>query len=251
MSRSSHRRKRADQARAHGRARGPAAAPSPAGGPAAAIAIAPARDAAHLTEPGAGHADLPEPRLARAVEIPMWLVACFGAMLYWGGLYLDDNGGAFHPLVFNQGERLADLEARVPHSESDALVTQGRKVYMTYCVACHQPTGRGTPGQFPPLAGSDWVNGQGPNRQIRIVLNGLQGPITVTGQPYNNVMLPWRDQLSDADIAAVLTFVRGNKEWGNTADAVTPANVAAIREATKDRSTYWDPAELLQIPDKD
>jgi mono/diheme cytochrome c family protein len=86
---------------------------------------------------------------------------------------------------------------------------------------------------------------------IRIVLNGLQGPIVVNGAEYNNVMLPWRDQLTDQDIAAVITFVRGNKEWGNNAGPASPAQVKAIRDATADRGTYWSPSELLGIPVKD
>jgi mono/diheme cytochrome c family protein len=192
-----------------------------------------------------------EPRVAAAFDTPIWLVAVFGAFLYWGTMYVDRNGGGFSPLVFSQGEMVADLEARVPKSESDALLARGRLVYNTYCTACHQPNGRGVPGQFPPLAGSDWVNVDGANRIIRIVLNGLQGPITVNGAEYNNVMLPWRDQLSDEDVAAVVTFVRGNKEWGNNGDAATPAQVKAIRLATEARGTYWTPAELLGVPVKD
>lgn len=199
----------------------------------------------------ADEAPLPEPRVRRGAYTPIWFITLFGVMLYWSTLYLDLNGGRFHPLVFNPGEQLADVEARVPRSDADALLVQGRKVYNTYCVACHQPNGRGTPGQFPPLAGSDWVNNLGPNRQIRIVLNGLQGPITVNGQEYNNNMLPWRDQLSDTDIAAVLTFVRANAEWGNSGSTVTPAQVKTIRDATADKGTYWTAQELLQIPDQD
>lgn len=213
-----------------------------------ASAIPPAPQPAVVTATGGA---LPEPQAVRGVYTPIWLIVAFGVMLYWAGLYLDQNTGAFHPLVFNPGEQLVDVESRVPRSEADALIVQGRKIYGTYCVACHQPNGGGTPGQFPPLAGSDWVNNLGPNRQIRIVLNGLQGPISVKGAQYNNVMLPWRDQLSDTDIAAVLTYVRGNRDWGNSGAPVNPATVKAIREATKDRSTAWTPTELLQIPDKD
>jgi len=197
---------------------------------------------------GAEHA---EPRAGEEFHTPIWLVAVFGVFLYWGTMYVDRNGGGFNPLVFSQGEMLADLEARVPRSESDALLARGRLVYNMYCTACHQPNGRGLPGQFPPVAGSDWVQVDGPNRIIRIVLNGLQGPMTVNGAEYNNVMLPWRDQLSDEDIAAVVTFVRGNKEWGNSAGPATPAQVKAIRAATDARGTYWTAPELLAIPAKD
>ncbi len=196
-------------------------------------------------------AEPPEPQVRSAFYTPIWLVTVFGLFLYWGTLYLDRNGGGFSPLVFTPGEMLADVEARVPRSEADLLFAQGRRVYATYCSACHQPNGRGVAGQFPPLAGSDWVINDGPNRIIRIVLNGLQGPITVNGVLYNNVMLPWRDQLSDEDIAAVVTFIRGNKEWGNNASPTSAAHVRAIREATADRGTYWTAEELLAIPLKD
>jgi mono/diheme cytochrome c family protein len=113
-------------------------------------------------------------------------------------------------------------------------------------VACHQANGLGTPGQFPPLAESDWVNEAEPGRMIRIVLNGLQGPITVKGQNYNNVMVSW-NMLSDDDIAAVITFVRQNREWGNKASAVTPEQVKAVRAKVKGRTTAYTPDELLKI----
>jgi mono/diheme cytochrome c family protein len=193
----------------------------------------------------------PEPSAGTASHTPLWLVGVFGVLMYWATMYVDRQGGGFNPLVFNPGELLADVDARVPRSEADALIARGRLVYNTYCTACHQPNGRGLAGQFPPLAGSDWVLTDGPNRIIRIVLNGLQGPITVNGAEYNNVMLPWRDQLTDEDIAAVVTFIRNNKEWGNSAGPATPTQVKAIREATAAHGTYWTAQELLAVPVKD
>lgn len=192
-----------------------------------------------------------EPRIRAAFYTPIWLVAVFGVALYWATMYVDRHGGGFNPLVFTPGELLADVEARVPRSEADALLARGRTVYNTYCSACHQPNGRGLPGQFPPLAGSDWVLTEGPNRIIRIVLDGLQGPIIVNGVEYNNVMLPWRDQLSDEDIAAVVTFIRNNKEWGHNAGPATPTQVKAIRAATASRGQNWTATELLAIPVSD
>jgi mono/diheme cytochrome c family protein len=193
----------------------------------------------------------PEPRTERGVYSSIWLVTVFSLILYWAGLYVDSYGGHFNPLVFARGDMLADVEARVPKSEADELFNRGKQVYTTYCVACHQPNGRGVAGQFPPVAGSDWVNGVGPNRMIRIVLDGLQGPITVNGQQYNNVMLAWKAQLDDEDIAAVLTYVRTNEDWGNSGTAVSAAKVAEIRQATEGRSGYWTADELLAIPDAD
>jgi len=106
----------------------------------------------------------------------------------------------------------------------------------------------GTPGMFPPLGGSEWVNAEGHQRIIRIVLNGLSGPIEVSGAQFNNVMVPWRDILKDEDIAAVLTFIRS--EWGNKGDPVPVEEVKAVRAATPDRASPWTADELKQVPEK-
>jgi mono/diheme cytochrome c family protein len=106
----------------------------------------------------------------------------------------------------------------------------------------------GTPGMFPPLAGSEWVTAEGHERIIRIVLNGLSGPIEVAGAQFNNVMVPWRDTLKDEDIASVLSYIRS--EWGNKADPVTVEEVKKVREGTKDRGNPWTADELKQVPEK-
>ena len=131
------------------------------------------------------------------------------------------------------------------------LFRSGKKVFETYCMVCHQATGQGLPNQFPPLAGSEWVLAPGPNRIIRLVLDGGQGAITVKGQqfPPSSAMPPWKEILKDEDIAYVLTYVRGNKDWVNNASAVTPEQVKAIREKVAGRSTSWLPDELLKVPE--
>ena len=98
------------------------------------------------------------------------------------------------------------------------------------------------------MAKSDWVNVEGPNRLVRIVLNGLQGPMTVNGVEYNNAMLAWRDQLTDEQIADVTSYIRN--EWGNKGSAVTTAEVKTIRDATKDKGEQWTAPQLMQIPVK-
>jgi len=116
----------------------------------------------------------------------------------------------------------------------------GAEVF-TKCAACHQQNGQGMAGSWPPLAGSEWLVNN-PQVPIRIVLHGLQGPITVKGQSFNNAMQAWQDQLSDEEIAAVLTYERSS--WGNSAPAVTPEQVKAEREATKAQTTGWHAADL-------
>lgn len=116
----------------------------------------------------------------------------------------------------------------------------GAEVF-TRCAVCHQASGLGMPGAYPPLAGSEWLVNN-PEVPIRIVLHGLQGPITVKGASFNNAMTPFADQLSDAEIAAVITYERST--WGNNASAITADQVKTVREATKAQTAPWKPADL-------
>jgi hypothetical protein len=68
-------------------------------------------------------------------------------------------------------------------------MTRGQPLYMQTCIACHQPTGMGLPGAFPPLAKSDYATGDA-RRMVAMILKGVQGPLTVNGVQYNNIMLP-------------------------------------------------------------
>jgi mono/diheme cytochrome c family protein len=127
---------------------------------------------------------------------------------------------------------------------------QGREHYTLYCAACHQANGQGLAGQYPPLAGSEWVQGEGPNRVVRIVLNAIAGSIDVKGLHFDsNAMPPWKPVLSDDQIAAILTYVRS--EWGNKAPPVTAEQAKKIRDLEKDRETPWSADELSKIPEKD
>jgi len=118
----------------------------------------------------------------------------------------------------------------------------GAQVYNTLCVACHGPDGKGLNG-LPPLVGSDWPKGQAA-RSIKIVLNGLEGPVEVAGKSYNIVMPPQGAVLSDEKIAAALTYVR--KAFAGGAGAVTPDEVKVVRAATAQRVTPWTAEELLK-----
>ena len=103
----------------------------------------------------------------------------------------------------------------------DELKVQGEKVYAGNCAACHQANGMGLPGNFPPLAGSKVVNGP-KDAQIKQVLAGSKGTFTPTS------MMPPQANLSDVEIAAVITYTRNN--WSNKkGDMVTPAEVKAAR----------------------
>jgi len=134
--------------------------------------------------------------------------------------------------------------AATPAAQARAQGPDGKVVYSTTCAACHQATGEGVEGTYPPLAGSEIVNGD-EAKVVRIVLHGLTGPVEVAGETYSGMMPPWGGVLKDPELAAVLTYVRS--AWGNKAAPITPATVAAIRAATASRTTPWTVAELAQV----
>ncbi|MDP9348491.1 MAG: cytochrome c [Gemmatimonadota bacterium] len=118
---------------------------------------------------------------------------------------------------------------------------KGKEVYDRTCAACHQGDGSGVPGTFPPVAKSEWVTGS-PERLVRIILHGVTGPIDVQGETYKGTMPPW-GSLSNAEVAAVSTYIRSN--FGNKAPAVTTATVARIRTASGKRTKPWTVKELM------
>lgn len=123
----------------------------------------------------------------------------------------------------------AAFAAETPTGSGSALFTAN-------CAACHQATGEGIKGIFPPLAKSDYLMAD-KERSIRIALQGTSGPMTVNGVEYQGVM-PAPTQLDDAQVAAILTHVRSS--WGNTGDAVTAAEVAKVRVALASVDTDKD-----------
>ena len=143
-----------------------------------------------------------------------------------------------------------DLPAHLTGDDAKAYVL-GANVFMRdgHCVTCHQKTGAGLDPIYPPLAGSPWVTGS-EERLTKLVLHGLWGPIEVNGKTYDPAkgippMTQFAALLKDEEIAAVLTYVRNS--WGNKAAPVTAETVKKVREATKDRSIFWSPEELLKM----
>ena len=112
----------------------------------------------------------------------------------------------------------------------DSDVGRGQTLYSTYCAACHQPSGEGVAGTFPPLKGSAVVNRADATKHIDIVLGGLQGA-RVSGVIYANPMPAFAATLSDADIASIVDYERG--AWGNHGSLVNAAQVAGERARLK------------------
>ena len=185
-------------------------------------------------------------------QVSLMLVVFVGSLFAWAGFYAHRFGGGYQPLVYNENAYGLAQSATNAVEVVDPYVL-GQRVYANTCARCHQADGLGLPGQYPPLAGSEWVLAAGSARMIRIVLDAVQGPIQVKGATYDNTMTPWRETLNDQQIAAVITYVRGQKEWGNQASPVTPEQVAAIREKTKARAAAgpWTVPELLALPEQE
>lgn len=119
----------------------------------------------------------------------------------------------------------------------------GEQIYTSRCATCHQASGKGVPGVFPPVTGTEYVTGE-KGQLVRIILHGLSGEIEVGGQTYSGSMPPWGSFLSNEEVAAVSTYLRQN--FGNEASEVTPSEVQAVRNAHTDRSQPWTAEELAE-----
>jgi nitrite reductase (NO-forming) len=103
---------------------------------------------------------------------------------------------------------------------------KGASLYTANCAACHQPTGEGITGAFPPLKGNAAVLDPDPTTQIKVVLQGLQGQ-NVGGTVYPTAMTPFGSQLNDAEIADIINHERSS--WGNQSKQITAEEVRALR----------------------
>ena len=154
----------------------------------------------------------------------------------WRVMYKGDkeNFGA-DQLTAMEKRKNEESHIKRPDEEKD-LIPQGssfsgRVLFNTYCTACHQRNGEGDNNRYPPLVDSDWVTGD-EDRLIEVVLNGLEGEITVKGKTYNELM-PAHKHLDDFAIASILTYVRN--KFGNIPEAISTLKVAEIRKASEDK----------------
>jgi mono/diheme cytochrome c family protein len=114
----------------------------------------------------------------------------------------------------------------------------GHEVYMQRCALCHNTNGEGIPGIYPPVTGSEWVSGP-PERLASLILDGISGP---DGR-YNGVMPGWRGVLDDAQIAALMTWLRRTQ----SGPPVTPVQIGHVRMETQGRGTFWTVGDLRSL----
>jgi len=130
-----------------------------------------------------------------------------------------------------------------------ASAERGKALYMTTCMACHQPHGNGLPPVFPPFNGSEYVIGD-ERRLVAIVIKGLNGPLKVKGQQFNGVLIPVDTQfpvLKDNEkLADVLNYIR--TAWENKKDKpITADFIQKVRDEFKDRTAPWTEAEVINF----
>lgn len=167
----------------------------------------------------------------KANPAPWSVFLLVGLMCIFGIVYIATTQTNV-PSEWGDGRSEAELLASAGTGGANGMA-DGAAIYASRCVACHQANGSGLPGVFPPLAGSEWVTGDS-KRLAFILLHGVSGTLTVRGTTYNGSMPAFKDQLNDAEIAAVMTHIRS--QWGNSAEGVVPDAVAGIRKATAERT---------------
>ena len=179
--------------------------------------------------------------------VPGWVIAAGALLLLWAGIYLGTYSGGFQGDVFTAEANYKPAGPTGPVDPIAASKGRGQKLFVANCAQCHQTSGLGVAGQFPPLVGSEWVIGDAPKRLPQILLHGIQGLIHVKGGTYNNAMPAWDAVLKDNQIADILTYVRGEL-GGNAAGPITTQEMDDARAQTGSRSDPWSEAELEKIP---
>jgi mono/diheme cytochrome c family protein len=185
-----------------------------------------------------------------AVPLPVWLMVVCGIAIFWAGAsfsggfsssyFSADNYSAHSGQATKFGGETAQTQSAGP-SQADL----GQMYFEQNCATCHQDNGAGLPGQYPPLAGSEFING-GTTRLGMILLKGLQGPLTVRGQSFNGAMPAQGTNLTSKKIAAILTYERSS--FGNHAPAVSEAEIDAARAEFAAHVNPYAPADILAVP---
>ena len=166
--------------------------------------------------------------------LPWFLVMSLGAMAMWGAFYIYSTPSGENSAYGDQ-RTVTDLRPPVVAAGA-APGVDGKQLYGAKCAACHQGSGLGVAGVFPPVAASEWVLGD-EKILTNILLHGVNGEMIVKGNKYNGAMPAWKS-LSDDELAAVLTYIRS--DWGNAAPPIKTETIKSQRELTKARTEPYN-----------
>ena len=173
----------------------------------------------------------------RPMPLSVLLVAV--GMVLWAVVYILST----EPLGLSAyGDQRTRAELSGPAAPAAGASVDGKAIFAAQCAACHQASGKGLPGVFPPLDDSEWVHGE-PRVLANILLHGVTGEITVAGKKYQGVM-PSFAQLSDAELAGVASYIRA--AWSNQGEALDAALFEAERKAGAGRSTPFEGEAALK-----
>ncbi len=184
--------------------------------------------------------EMQEPRDGIRPTPVAYILMCF-LFTMWGGYYMGTYAGDW---TGNGLAERAGVQQAVASAPQNPMVL-GAEIFGA-CIQCHQSSGMGIAGQFPPLADSEWVNGD-PRQLAAILLNGVNGDFTVKGQKYNSQMPAWKDTYNDEEIAAVMTYIRSS--FGNKSGAVAKTVVEEVRKQVGANGA-WSEAALKEFAAK-
>jgi len=176
--------------------------------------------------------------------MPLLALAVAVVMVLWAVVYILYSEPLDNSRYGDQ-RTLTELSGPAAGSGGAAAggaAVDGAAIFAAQCAACHQATGKGLPGVFPPLDGSEWVHGE-PRILANILLHGISGEIEVEGAKFNGQM-PAFGQLSDAEIAGVASYIR--RSWSNKAESIEASLVQAERKAGASRTTPFEGGAALK-----
>ena len=176
--------------------------------------------------------------------LPVWLYIICGVALFLAGS--SYAGVDFGPGYYDQGigGGAEETAQQGPPPEDKSPMAVGKALYSNNCANCHQASGAGQPGAYPPMVGSEWVLGSKP-MLASILLDGVAGPLSVHGSAFGSNVMPAWANMPNENLADIMTYIRGT--WGNTGDPVTPDEVAAARAKDASRTSPWAQSDLMQM----
>jgi len=178
------------------------------------------------------------------LQAPLIFVFVFGCLIFVCSIQLahTTNDFALHP-----PEEIIELTP----DEKEALrierkISSGEKIFAARCASCHQTNGLGIAGQYPPLAGSEWVTSD-PGIITNIILKGLKGEIVVKGETYGTTAAinMAAVAINDSEIANVVSYVR--QAWGNNAEEIFEDEVASIRADSAEKQDQWTGDQIISM----